>query len=33
VSARVGPAAFPGMEEADPVLNLPPNVPDPSADR
>jgi hypothetical protein len=33
VSARVGPAAFPGMEEADPVLNLAPNVPDPSADR
>jgi hypothetical protein len=33
VSARVGPAAFPGMEEVDPVLNLAPNVPDPSADR
>jgi hypothetical protein len=26
------PAALPGMEEDDPVLNLPPNVPDSSAD-
>jgi hypothetical protein len=33
VSARVDPAALPGMAEGDPVANLPPNVPDPSADR
>ncbi|HYY38243.1 MAG TPA: hypothetical protein VE801_10940 [Xanthobacteraceae bacterium] len=33
VSARVDPAALPGMEEGDPVANLPSNVPDPSADR
>jgi hypothetical protein len=33
VSARVDPAALPGMEEDDPVLNSPPNAPDPSADR
>jgi hypothetical protein len=32
-SATVDPAAFPGMEEDDPVLNLPPNGPDSSADR
>jgi hypothetical protein len=30
--ASVDPAALPGMAEDDPVLNLPPNVPDSSAD-
>jgi ABC-type uncharacterized transport system YnjBCD ATPase subunit len=30
--ASVDPAALPGMAEDDPVLNLPPSVPDSSAD-